>query len=101
VQISFIDPATERLFCTQAQLESRFEAPLSAKIMVRMAVLKAAPSLASVPSRPPINLRKQGTEFLISVTASRSLRFRPIPATETDLKKVDRVTVLGLSAQTK
>lgn len=101
MHISFIDPATERLFCTQAQLESRFEAPLPAKIMTRMAVLKAAPSLASVPTRPPINLHKQGSEFLVSVALGRSLRLRAQPASETDLKKIDRVTVLGLSAQTQ
>jgi hypothetical protein len=98
VHISFIDIATERLFCTQAQLENRFEAPLPAKIMTRMAVLKAAPSLASVPTRLPIGLRKQGSEYLISVIPGRSLRIRPLPATETDLKKVERITVLGLTA---
>jgi hypothetical protein len=100
VQISFIDPTTEKLFCTRALLESRFDPPLPTRIMTRMAVLKAAPTLAAVPTRPPINLRKQGSEFLISVAPDLVLRIRPNPRPESDLANVRGVIVLGLSTLT-
>ena len=65
--------------------------------MVRLAVLQAAPTLAAVPTRPPLRLRRRGAEFLVDLTQQEVLRFKPLgPSADADPTTVRQVLILGL-----
>jgi hypothetical protein len=96
VQVAFENPAAQRFFSTRTLLERQYEAPLPARIMVRLAVLKAAPSLAAVPQTPPFSLRRTGTrEFVVDLASPRVLRLKV--DRDVKLTEIKAVTVLGVA----
>lgn len=97
VNLIFPDADTERLFSTKVLLERRFGAPISARIMMRLSVLGAAPRLSSIPRRSPFGLRQNGDELLIDLVLGWCLRVQPLEPPPWDFAKIDSLLVLGLA----
>lgn len=96
VQLTFADEISRRLFSSKALLESGFEPPLPARIMVRIAVLQAAPNLGVVSRRPPLGLRRSGDEYLIDLTPTHALRILPQGASPSDPASITRACIVGV-----
>lgn len=77
MEISFRDAQLCRTFNTYVLLERQFGVELAQCISVRMAALSAAPSLANIPSRPPLNLKRSSGSYTVGLVGTRYLRFRP------------------------
>jgi hypothetical protein len=98
VQIGFEDAAAQRLFSSRDLLESQYAPPLPTRIMMRLSVLKAAPSLAAIPQKPPLSLRQVGPEdFLIDLDPPRVLRLRAQDKVTADLTRIKTVTIVGVA----
>jgi hypothetical protein len=98
LDIYFFDAETQRLFSTRRLLEARYHCDLSKKIILRMAVLQAASNLASVPTRPPFNLRRIAkSEFLIDLVPPNALRFACDRSAVNDMQSVRAITIVGVT----
>jgi hypothetical protein len=97
VQVGFENASTLRLFSSRALLERRYAVPLASRIMLRVSVLRAAPSLAAIPKDPPFSLRRTGFgRFLIDLQPPRALLMRTYGDAEADLASIKSVAILGV-----
>lgn len=67
MEILFSDKTVRDLCCSKAQLQRRFGVDLAKRICCRLSVLKGTPTLAQVPTVPPIGLMLLGADRTYSV----------------------------------
>lgn len=102
MEISFDNPRTRDLLSCRQSIVSGFGNELAKLICCRFALLRAAPSLAYVPTSHPISLIVSAKEGLCSVALGRSARlnFRPYPpkrAFAKDLPAISEIEIIGVS----
>jgi hypothetical protein len=99
LEIHFLDADTHRLFSTRRLLETRYGSVASKKIMLRIAVLQAATSLAAIPTRPPFSLRRVAkSEYLVDLLPPDALRLACELSSSRDLRSIRAITILGVSS---
>lgn len=103
MELSFVDARVQDLCSSQDALARRFGAAIARKICCRLAVLVAAPTLAQVPSSPPIGLSRfaDAGRLAVAVGPTHCLVLQPLPqetATMSDLTQITRVLILGIEA---
>jgi len=98
LEIQFLDAATRQLFSTRRLLETRYGIVVSKKIMLRIAVLQAATSLAAIPTRPPFSLRRIAKSgYLVDLAPPDVLRLACDFSSSTDPRSIRAITILGVS----
>lgn len=105
MEISFDNPETRDLLCCQRSIVARFGNQLARLICCRLAVLRAAPSLAHIPTAPPIGLVVSAKDGLCSVALGRlgRLDFRPYAAKRVlakNLPAISEIEIVGVSLTT-
>lgn len=99
MEILFLDAATQRLFSSRDLLETRYGGAMSKKIILRVAVLQAASSLAAIPTRPPFNLRRVAkSEYLVDLAPPSALRLVCEPLSDKKPRSIRAITILGVLA---
>jgi len=96
VEISFCDAKTCAVFNSLSALRAKYGVEIAGSIVVRMGVLNAAPVLAAVPRKPPINLTTDEGDYTVSLAQSRRLRFRPDQKASSSLTKPSKVTAIQI-----
>ncbi len=101
MEISFDNPETRDLLCCQQNMVARFGNQLARLICCRLAVLRAAPSLAHIPAAPPISLVVSAKDGLCSVARGRLARldFRPYAAKRVlakNLAAISEIEIVGV-----
>lgn len=102
MEISFNNPETRDLFCCQQNIVARFGIQLARLICCRLAVLRAAPSLAHIPAATPIGLVVSAEDGLCSVALGRLARldFRPYAAKRgraKNLPAISEIEIVGVT----
>lgn len=100
MDLSFSDVRIRDLFCSKSALVDAFGAELARKIICRLAVLAAAPSLADVPVGPPVGLTRLSMKgsFSVALGADHHLLFQTIPvetAEDTDFLLISKLLIMG------
>jgi hypothetical protein len=103
LELSFSDAQVRDLCSSQAALARTFGAEVARKICCRVAVLVAAPTLAQVPSSPPVGLRRLTNpgRFAVAIGVTHRLVFQPLTKetkTMSDLAQISRVMIVGIEA---
>lgn len=103
MELSFEDAQLQVLCSSQDALAKEFGAAVARKICCRLAVLVAAPTLAQVPSSPPIGLRslRDAGSFAVAVGETHRLVFQPLTketSEMSDLSQITRLLIIGLEA---
>lgn len=103
LELSFADVQVQDLCSSQSSLARTFGADVARRICCRLAVLLAAPTLAHVPSAPPVGLRRLADpgQFAVAIGLTHRLVFDPLPKetkTMSDLTQISRVLILGIEA---
>lgn len=102
VEISFDNPRTRDLLSCRQSIVSQFGNGLAKLICCRFALLRAAPSLAHVPTSYPVALIVSAKDGLCSVALGRDARldFRPYAkkrARAEDLPAISEIEIIGVS----
>lgn len=102
MEISFDNPETRDMLCCKQRIVARFGNQLARLICCRLAVLRAAPSLAHIPAAPPIGLVVSAKDGLCSVALGRLARldFRPYAAKRVlakNLPAISEIAIVGVS----
>lgn len=100
VELTFSDAGVRDLCCCRASLKRQYGAEVARRICCRLSVLAAAPSLAHLPSSPPIALSHLDGKglFAVALGADYQLRFRaavPKGRQFTDLSTIVEVLIIG------
>lgn len=100
LDLSFSDARIRDLCCSKSALVRAFGDELARKIICRLAVLAAAPSLADVPMGPPVGLMRLATRGNLSVAvgADHHIFFQTIPveaAQDTDFSLISKLLIIG------
>lgn len=103
MELSFADAKVQDLFSSRDALVNEYGAALAWKICCRLALLKAAPSLACVPTALPVGLMRVGGygRFVVAVGANHSLEFYALPketSEMSDLSQTSKLLIIGLVA---
>ncbi len=100
VEICFSDEHVRDLCCSRHNLVRRFGAEIGRKICCRLSMLSAAPSLAMVPTVPPVGLTAVDRKGLyhVAVGAAHVLVLRAFPleaARAGDLTRITEIQIIG------
>ena len=95
MDITFSDEAVRGLCCCRADLVRRFGANLAKRICCRLSVLASTPTLAHVPTVPPIGLTPidEGGTYSVRLGFGYELVFR-VPAGG-DPTKITEIEIIG------
>jgi hypothetical protein len=95
--VLFESAADKRLFCTSELLDRRFGPLLSKKIKVRLHLLRAAPTLAMVPTCQPYCLRKTPRgDYTLDLSPPKVLRFATQGRRGDPITAIKTVRLLGV-----
>lgn len=100
MEICFSDEHVRDLCCSRQNLVRRFGAEIARKVCCRLSMLSAAPSLAVVPTVPPVSLAAVDRKGLFHVAIGAAhvlvLRAFPLEAARTgDLARITEIQIVG------
>lgn len=97
MDIVFSDQAVRGLCCCKADLVARFGAELAKRICCRLSVLSSTPTLAQVPTVPPIGLSPidAGGTYSVGLGSGHELVFRVTAGG--DPTKITEIEIIGPS----
>lgn len=100
MEICFSDEQVRDLCCSRQNLVRRFGAEIARKVCCRLSMLSAAPSLAAVPTSPPVSLTAVDGKglFHVALGAAHVLALRALPpesARGGDLARITEIQIAG------
>ncbi|SCB55578.1 hypothetical protein GA0061098_104524 [Bradyrhizobium shewense] len=101
MEISFGDARLCAVFNSFRLLCNSYGRDVAHSIIIRMGVLAAAPSLVTVPRKPPISLKAEEGTYSVTLARARRLRFQPWEkgnSASIELEKITAIEIIGVEA---